>query len=124
MKKISFHILRIGLAVTFFWIGFLILRAPEAWGGYLSPWAAALLPVPIKQVMVGTAFLDLGIGILLFLNPFVWFGALLGAIHLLIVLVTSGVTDMTVRDVGLLAATLALVIDLWPERFRAKIKYE
>jgi len=42
MDKASFHILRIGLAVTFLWIGVLILRNPEAWGGYMRPWAAGL----------------------------------------------------------------------------------
>ena len=35
MNRTSFHILRVGLAVTFLWIGILILKNPEAWGGYL-----------------------------------------------------------------------------------------
>ena len=121
MKKASFHILRIGLAVTFLWIGVLIFKQPEAWGGYLQPWAAKLLPIPITQAMVATAILDIGIGVLLLVNRLVWMAALAGAIHLIIVLATSGVTDITVRDVGLLAAALALAVNFLPKSFYDKI---
>ena len=68
MNKTSFHILRIGLAVTFLWIGVLILRNPEAWGGYMRPWAAGLLPIPLAQAMTGTAILDIIIGVFLLIN--------------------------------------------------------
>jgi len=63
MNRASFHILRIGLAVTFLWIGVLILRNPEAWGGYMRPWATELLPVPLAQAMMGTAILDIIMGV-------------------------------------------------------------
>jgi hypothetical protein len=33
MIKTSFHILRVGLAITFLWIGVLIFKNPESWGG-------------------------------------------------------------------------------------------
>ena len=121
MKKASFHILRIGLAVTFLWIGVLIFKQPEAWGGYLQPWAAKLLPIPIAQAMVATAILDIGIGVLLLVNRLVWMAALAGAIDLIIGLATSGVTDITVRDVGLLAAALALAVNFLPKSFYDKI---
>ena len=121
MKKTSFHILRVGLAITFLWIGVLIFKQPEAWGGYLQPWAAKLLPIPIAQAMVATAILDIGIGVLLLVNRLVWMAALAGAIHLIIVLATSGVTDITVRDVGLLAAALALAVNFLPKSFYDKI---
>src|SRR3989344_2024830 len=103
MRELPFHVLRIGLGATFLWIGIMIFRHPEAWGGYMQPWAFRLLPVPLAQAMLGTAFLDMALGILLLLNLFVWFAALAGAMHLIIVLVISGVTDITVRDIGLLA---------------------
>ena len=121
MKKTSFHILRVGLAVTFLWIGVLILRQPEAWGGYLQPWAARLLPVPIPQALMGTALLDLAVGALLLLDALVWIAALVGALHLLIVLITSGITDITVRDIGLLAAAVALMAESLPASFRTRI---
>ena len=121
MNKISFHILRIGLAVTFLWIGVLILRNPEAWGGYMRPWAAGLLPVPLAQVMTGTAILDIIIGVFLLINFLPQLTAIVGAIHLAIILIISGITDITVRDIGLLAGMLALVVDSPPQPITDKI---
>lgn len=128
MKRSSFHILRVGVAVTFIWIGVLIFKTPEAWGGYLQPWAAGLLPIPITQAMAGTAILDIAIGVMLLVDFFVWIAALIGAIHLIVVLTVSGITDITVRDIGLLAAVLALIIDSLPQemlkRFTKKQNHE
>lgn len=122
MKKTSFHVLRVGLAITFLWIGILILKNPEAWSGYLQPWAAGLLPIPISQAMLGTAILDIIIGALLLVDFLTWLAALVGAIHLVIVLTVSGITDITVRDIGLLVATLALMIDSLPQKLTTLIK--
>jgi len=114
MRRTSFHILRVGLAITFLWIGILIARQPEAWGGYLQPWAAGLLPIPLARAMYGTAFLDVAIGVLLLIDWKTWIAALLAAIHLVIVLIVSGITDITVRDIGLLAAACAVMIESLP----------
>lgn len=70
--------------------------------------------------MLGTAILDLVIGGLLLSNTLIWLAALLGSIHLLVVLITSGIDDVTVRDIGLLAATLALFIEFLPDRLIPK----
>ena len=121
MNRASFHILRIGLAVTFLWIGVLILRNPEAWGGYMRPWAAGLLPIPIAQAMMGTAILDIIIGIFLLINFLPWLASLVGAIHLAVILIVSGITDITVRDIGLWAGMLALMIDSPPQPITDKI---
>lgn len=43
-------------------------------------------------------------------------------LHLIIVLTVSGITDITVRDIGLLAAMLALIIDSLPQNIRDFIK--
>ena len=121
MKRTSFHILRIGVAITFLWIGILIFKTPEAWGGYLQPWVAELLPVPLEQVMMGTAVLDMAIGTLLLINYWVFLAALVGAIHLVVVLTASGITDITVRDIAILAAAVALTVDSLPKAFSDKI---
>src|SRR3989344_727311 len=114
MNKTSFHILRVGLAITFLWIGILIFKNPEAWGGYMAPWAIELLPIPIKEAMIGTAFLDVAIGALLLIDSFVWLAALVGAIHLIIVLAVSGINEATVRDIAILAGIVALMADSLP----------
>jgi len=114
MKTASFHILRVGIAITFLWIGVLIFRQPEAWGGYFLPWAADILPMPLKEVMIGTAILDIVVGFLLLINMLVWPAALLATLHLATVIAVS----ITVRDIGLFAATLALAVDTWPRKYR------
>jgi len=122
MSKTSFHILRVGSAITFLWIGILILKQPEAWMGYIAPWAANLLPMPIEQMMQGTAILDILIGALLLFDIWVWPAALLGSIHLVIVLGVSGITDITVRDIGILAATIALAVETTPKSLIIRLK--
>ncbi|OGI91234.1 hypothetical protein A3A09_00285 [Candidatus Nomurabacteria bacterium RIFCSPLOWO2_01_FULL_42_20] len=122
MKKTSFHILRVGLAITFLWIAVLIFKEPEAWGAMLQPWAAGLLPIPIETAMIGTAVLDLLIGFLLLLDVWVLLAAILGSIHLLIIIITVGINPITVRDVGLLAGTLALLIDSLPADIIKKLR--
>ncbi len=118
MNKASYHILRVGLAITFIWIGILILKSPESWGGYLKPWAVDLLPISIAQAMIGAAFFNIAVGIMLLVDSFVWLVALASAVHIIIVLVVSGITDITVRDIGLLAATIAIMIESLPFSFK------
>lgn len=115
MNKSALTILRIALGITFMWIGILIIQNPEAWGGYIQPWAAKLLPLPIKEMMVGTGVLDIVIGFLIVTNILTWLAGLVGAIHLVIVLITSGIDAITVRDIGLLGAAVAVSLSVWPK---------
>lgn len=124
MNKAGFHILRVGLGVTFLWIGVLIFKQPEAWGGYLQPWAAHFLPVPLSQAMFGTAILDIIIGFLFLVDILTWLASLLAIIHLIIVLTVSGITDITVRDIAILAAALAIFLDSLPKNFLEKFKIQ
>ena len=114
MKDASFHILRVGTAITFLWIAVLIFKNPAEWGSFLQPWAADLLPVPLEQAMIGTAILDFLIGFFLLVDMLVLVSSLLGATHLLIVLITVGIDAVTVRDIGLLATTIALAFSAYP----------
>lgn len=123
MKKSSFHVLRVGLAITFLWIGVLIFKEPQAWGGYLQPWAVGFLPVPIAQAMISTAVLDIIIGLFLLLDLFVWVAAVIGAIHILIVLTVSGITDITVRDIAIFAAASAVFVESLPKSVARKLLF-
>ncbi len=118
--KSSFHILRVGLAITFIWIGVLILKDPESWIGYVQPWAIKLLPAPASQILFITAILDILIGVLFLIDWLTWLAALLGALHLVIVLTVSGITDITVRDIGLLTGCLAIMIESLPINIKNK----
>lgn len=123
MKQDSaYHILRVGMGMTFLWIGVLIFRDPTYWGGFLQPWAAGLLPIPLKEAMIGTAVLDAFIGIFLLIDSWVWIAALLGTIHLVIVLATSGIDVVTVRDIGLLTGCFALFWSALPASIKNVLK--
>lgn len=117
-----YQILRVGMGITFLWIGVLIFREPEFWGGFLQPWAAGLLPVPIEQAMIGTAVLDVLVGLFLLIDVITWVAALVGTIHLLVVLITAGIDAVTVRDLGLLAGTISLLWSGLPPAVKEKLR--
>lgn len=123
MKKASFHILRVGLGITFLWIGVLIFKQPEAWGGYLKPWAAGLLPLSLSQAMIGTAILDIVIGFLFLVDTLTWLVSIFAIIHLVIVLTVSGITDITVRDIAILASVIVIFFDSLPKNFLDRFKF-
>lgn len=118
MKTSAFHVLRVGLAITFMWIGILIIANPVAWGSYIQPWAQNLLPGSLRSAMLVTGVLDIGIGIFLVFNAYTWIAALFAVLHILVVFTTSGINSGTVRDIGLLAASLAIAMHAWPDRFK------
>lgn len=122
MKRLSKDILRFGLGATFLWIGVLIWQDPIAWGGFIRPWVLKLLPIPLKEAMVGNALLDMVIGACFIINPLVFLASVLGVFHLATVLIVSGVNEATVRDIGLLAAALALVAETWPDKYKFWVK--
>ncbi|MEK7140835.1 MAG: hypothetical protein AAB815_03555 [Patescibacteria group bacterium] len=123
MKKSSFHILRVGMAITFLWIGILIFKNPEAWGGFVQPWVVDLLPMSLTDAMMGTAVLDIVIGTLLLVDILTHWAALVGAGHLLIVLLVSGINDVTVRDIAIFTGAFALFNDSLPEAMRVKLMF-
>jgi len=81
-----------------------------------------LLPVSLDQIMMGTAVLDVLIGILLLLDIFTWLAAFVGATHMIAVLIVSGITDITVRDIAIFAGMVALAIESWPFLEKNKIE--
>ncbi len=123
MRNASLLVLRLGLAVTFVWIGFFIGQDPESWGtGFIKPWAQELLPVPLGEVMKATAVLDIVVGLVLLTRKYGWIAGAVGALHLLGVLIVAGVDAITIRDVGLLGATLAFTLATMPENVTNRLK--
>lgn len=123
MKSAGFHILRVGTAVTFLWIGILILQNPESWAGMILPWVQKLLPFPVGELMFATGILDIVVGVLLLVHVWTWFASFVGTLHLIAVLAATGINTVTIRDVGLLTATIALFIDSLPEEILSKIAF-
>ncbi|MBI2039228.1 MAG: hypothetical protein HYT22_03050 [Candidatus Niyogibacteria bacterium] len=119
-QSYGFHIVRVGLGITFLWVGVLIFQDPVGWGGFVLPWVRDLLPVPVEQAMLGTAVFDIAVGGLLLVGVWVWWAAILATIHLASVLTVAGIDPITVRDIGLLAASFALAVATWPEKWKMK----
>ncbi|HEY4506225.1 MAG TPA: DoxX family membrane protein [Candidatus Paceibacterota bacterium] len=118
-QKIALHILRVGLAITFIGIGIYILKDPVGWSGFIKPWARDLLPTSPEQVMITTGWGDIVIGVLLLLSRWkivAFIGALLATLHMIVVLVTSGINAVTIRDVAILAAAASVMFIYWPTR--------
>ncbi len=120
MRQSGFHILRVGIAITFLWVGVLILKDPVGWSGYIQPWAQSLLPGSIVDIMIGTAIFDIAVGALLLVDMFTWIAAAAAVFHLTTVLIVSGINQVTIRDVGLLAASLSLLVGTFPSNLIPK----
>ena len=122
MKKLPFHLLRIGLGITFIWVGIFILQDPSGWGSMLQPWAFNMMGSSLNQAMISTAILDIAVGVFMLINIWTWLAALVGAGHLAIVLVTVGINTITVRDIGLIFATTALMFQSLPDWIISRLK--
>lgn len=112
--------LRLGLAAVFFWFGVDKFFHPAYWlNAWVPPWAVELLG---KFGVTGTQFIYLNgvfetlIGLSLLTGVFTRFFSLLGILFLTSVLFMVGLSEITIRDLGLIGG-LASVF-LWPERQR------
>ncbi len=112
LKKKAVLILRVGLALTFIGVGVLILTESEGWAGHLPAWITQLLLFEPARLMLAVGALDVIIGLALMAERTAWLAAQVGSIHLIIVLLVAGLNHETVRDIGLLAGTLALAATL------------
>lgn len=120
MEKSSYHVLRVAVGITFIWIAVLIFKDPDVWVGLVQSWVKDLSPVPLEQALISTAVLDLIVGFMLLIDRFAFAAAVLGAIHLATVLIVTGITVITVRDIAILGAVIALAIENYPAGFRPK----
>lgn len=112
MEIISILFLQYGLGVVFIITGILILKSEDKWTHMLPVFMRKLMPESfLRLLMVGTAFYDLANGAWLLSGFLLGWAALLASLHLVLVLAASARTEFheVYRDIGLLAAALALV---------------
>jgi hypothetical protein len=90
-------------------IGLMIWQNPLVWGhGFIDDWALKILPIPVLEFMQGIAVFDFTLGLLLLFNIYTHITGLIVGVHILSVLIVSGIDEVTVRNVGLAAAGFAL----------------
>ncbi len=121
MKKLSVVLLRVGLAITFLWIGWMILQNPAGWARSIKPSVAEMLPVDPTFLLQQTGYLDMAVGVMLLINPLAWIGALLGTLHLLGVVFSIGSAGIIARDIGLLFACTALLVEIFPSALWSRV---
>jgi uncharacterized membrane protein YphA (DoxX/SURF4 family) len=73
--------------------------------------------------MISTAILDVTVGALLVLGFLTPWAALVGGLHILSVILVSGINEGTVRDIAIVAGTFALFVDSVPEGAREKLMF-
>ena len=110
--------LQIGLAITFIWIGVMIIQSPAYWSGFFPVWLINISPFSPISLSVLFGVLDLIIGMMLLFKYQLHVAALLGALHLTGILIFSGIDVVTVRDVAILGGVLAVFIDSAPKSWR------
>ncbi|MFH1769563.1 MAG: DoxX family protein [Parcubacteria group bacterium] len=116
--KYSFFILRIGLAIVFFWFGVDKILDPTYWvNAWTTGWMINIVDrigITPDQLMYVVGIFEILLGLSLVTKVLLRIFAFLGMIFLAINVIAFGFSEVMIRDIGLLAGLLAVV--LWPER--------
>lgn len=112
--------LRLGLAAVFIWFGVDKFLHPEYW---LSAWVpqnilsfALKIGVSGTDVVYASGVFELLVGASILSNIFIKIFSVLALVFLVTVLFTFGISEVLVRDIGLMGGFLSLLF--WPERRR------
>lgn len=106
MQIWGFRILRIGLALVFLWFGSQQLMDPSGWTRLVPDFVESVMSK--EKFIIANGLFDLIGGILLLLNFWVRWIAVLLTVHLLSIAFNFGFSGNGVRDFGLAMACLAL----------------
>ncbi len=102
-------VLRVALATVFLYFGISQLRHPELFIGWL-PAEVASLPISPRTFVILNGGFETFFGTLLAVGLFTRLSAFLLGAHLLGIAFSIGFTEIGVRDFGLAAATLVIVM--------------
>ncbi len=103
-------LLRLGVGVVFLYFGVDKFVHPEVWAGWINPRLLYYLPVSHDVFLYVNGGVEGVVGLLLILGLWTRIAASVAAVLLIGILATVGVTDVTVRDIAILAASLSLVL--------------
>lgn len=100
-------ILRIGLGAVMLWFGSQQLMEPEVWTSWVPAWASFM---PAEKIVMLNGLLEVVLGAMLLLGVFVRPAAAVLFAHLVVIIFDIGITEIGVRDIGIAAGLLALVV--------------
>lgn len=109
LKEYGPALLRIAMALVFFWFAINQLIAPNDWTGYL-PGFLYNTANPVIFIYANAIF-EIIFGTLLILGIFTRIAALLLGLHLLGISITIGWNATAIRDYGLSLATLSIAMN-------------
>lgn len=117
-NKTSYFILRLGLAFVFLWFGTDKLIHPNYWiNAWIPQWVFNLLNSfsfkTLNFIYIQGIF-EITIGLGLALNVFTRIFALLASLFLLLIILSIGINEVIIRDIGLLSGLLAIIF--WKSR--------
>lgn len=111
--KTSNLFLRLGLAFVFLWFGVDKFIHPDYW---INAWMPFWLQGALGRLGIGNlnfiyadGIFEVVIGLGFVFNIFVKLLALLTVLFLILVIISFGLNEVTIRDVGLIGAALALL---------------
>lgn len=112
--------LRLGLATVFIWFGVDKFLNPQYW---LSAWIpqnaltiASKIGLSGMDIVYSSGVFELLVGASVLSNIFIKIFSVLATVFLVTVLFTFGISEVVVRDFGLIGGFFALLF--WPERRR------
>ena len=109
-QRLGVLTLQYGLALVFLWFGFSQLTNPADWTSFVPLSVARLVPLPATAIVLLNGLLEVVCGLLLLLNIWVRWAALLLALHLAGITISIGYNSVAVRDFGLMMATFSLAL--------------
>jgi hypothetical protein len=108
--------LRVGLGLTFLFIGVDILRHPTAWLGYVPQ--ETMLSLDRETMLKIGGLFDITIGLLLTIKAWPRVAGALAVLHLLGIFSLNGIDGVLARNIGLLGAGIAVMV--WPNSYRRR----
>ncbi len=116
--KYSNLILRLGLAIVFFWFGIDKFFHPDYWVNAWVPQSVGLFAMHLKlhpvDIVYITGIFEVLVATSLVTNIFVVLFSSLAVLFLASLTVFLGFSEVVVRDVGLIGAFLSLIF--WPRQ--------
>lgn len=116
-SKYSYLALRLGLTAVFLWFGIDKLFHPTYWlNAWVTPQATSLIKLAGLsgiQFIYFDGIFEIFIGLSLLTGIFTKFFSLLAIAFLIVVLFFVGISEVTIRDFGLIGGFVAVI--LWPD---------
>lgn len=109
MKRYAPAVVRIGMALVYLWFGYSQVTDPMGWTVWLPP-EAAMLPFAPATLIMANGIFEIVASLCLLFSFYIRPAALLLALHLVGIMANVGYNDVSVRDFGLMMATLGVFL--------------